>query len=99
MHRLPTHQPSKKFSQHREDTMINRIHYWKRVKHMMEMHDIKEKSIHFRKKLLDDRARTNYQNEYDQIRGALAHTVIPAHTKATIERRQAELVKLGAKIA
>ena len=91
--------PTQKFSQHREDAIRNRIHYWKRVKHMMEMHDIKEKSIHFRKKMLEDQARTNYQNEYDQIRGALAHSMLNMQSRHTLQRRENELKGLGAKIA
>jgi len=63
---------------------------------MMEMHELKEKSNHFRRKLLEDRVRANYQNEYDRIRGALAHTVVPIQTKRTIERRMDELQNLGA---
>ena len=90
---------SQKFSQHREDAIWNRIHYWKRVKHMMEMHDIKEKSIHFRKKMLEDQARANYQNEYDQIRGALAHSMLNIQSRHTLQRRESELKTLGAKIA
>ena len=81
---------------HREDAIRNRIDYWHRVKHMMEMHEMKQKSIHFRKKLLEDRARVNYQHEYDKIRGALAHTVVPIQSQRTLERRMNELRSLGA---
>lgn len=81
---------------HKDGVFQNRLHYWRRVKHMMEMHELKEKSNHFRRKLLEDRVRANYQNEYDRIRGALAHTVVPIQTKRTIERRMDELQNLGA---
>ena len=90
---------SRRFSQHREDAIQNRIHYWKRVKHMMEMHETKEKSIHFRKKMLEDQSKTNYQNELDKIRGALAHSVLSMASKHILERREKELQTLGAKIA
>ena len=90
---------SKRFSQHREDAIQNRIHHWKRVKHMMEMHETKEKSIHFRKKMLEDQSKTNYQNELDKIRGALAHSVLSMASKHILERRENELKSLGAKIA
>jgi len=82
---------------HREDAMMNRIHYWKRVKHMMEMHELKQKSIHFRKQLLEDRAKVNYQHEYDMIRGKLAHTVVPIQTKRNIEQRMKDLESIGAR--
>ena len=81
---------------HREDAIRNRIQYWQRVKHMMEMHEMKQKSIHFRKKLLEDRTKVNYQHEYDKIRGALAHTVIPIQSRRNLERRMGELKSLGA---
>ena len=90
---------SRRFSQHREDAIQNRIHYWKRVKHMMEMHETKEKSIHFRKKMLEDQSKTNYQNELDKIRGALAHSVLSMASKHILERRENELKSLGATIA
>ena len=90
---------SKKFSQHREDAILNRIHYWKRVKHMMDMHETKEKNIHFRKKMLEDQSKTNYQNEFDKIRGALAHSMLSMQSRHTLQRREDELKSLGAKIA
>ena len=88
---------SKKISRNREDAIQNRIHYWKRVKHMMELHEIKDKSIHFRQKMLKDQIKTNYQNEFDKIRGALAHSLLSTHSKQTLERREKELQTLGAR--
>ena len=87
---------SKVHHSHREDVIRNRIHYWQRVKHLMEMHELKAKSIHFRKKLLEDRTKANYQHEYDKIRGALAHTVVPIQSRRNLERRMGELQSLGA---
>ena len=87
---------SKVHHSHREDVIRNRIHYWQRVKHLMEMHELKAKSIHFRKKLMEDRTKVNYQHEYDKIRGALAHTVVPIHSRRNLERRKGELESLGA---
>ena len=72
----------------------NRLQYWKRVKHLLEMNDLKEKSILFRKKLLDDAKKTNYTNEYNRIRGILAHSVVDQQTKQNIENRMNELSKL-----
>ena len=79
-----------------EHDIQNRPAYFKRVKHMLQAHELKAKSIQFRRKLLQDRKKAGYQNEYDRLRGAIAHTVVPAHTKAIIEKRKAELIKLGA---
>ena len=79
-----------------EHDIQNRPAYFKRIKHMLEAHELKVKSIHFRRKLLEDRKKAGYQNEYDRLRGAIAHTVVTNHTKAIIEKRKAELIKLGA---
>ena len=95
MVQLPVHRLSKKFSLNREDAIQNRIHYWKRVKHMMELHEIKDTSIHFREKMLKDQIKTNYQNEFDKIRGALAHSVLSAHSIETLRRKEKVLEKLG----
>ena len=77
-----------------EDVYRNRLGYWKRVKNMLEAHELKQKSILFRKKLLDDAVKTNYKNEYDRIRGVLAHSTVNAQTKQNIEQRVNELSKL-----
>ena len=50
--------------------------------------------------MLEDQTISNYQNEFEKIRGALAHNRgLTTHTKHTLERREAELKSLGAKIA
>ena len=62
----------RKKGRHLEDSIRNRFDYWKRVKQQMEMHETKQKSILFRKQILDDRVRANYQNEYEDY-GELLH--------------------------
>ena len=57
----------RKKGQHLEDSIRNRLDYWKRVKNTMEMRETKQKSILFRKQILDDRVRANYQNEYERL--------------------------------
>ena len=79
-----------------EHAIKNRPRYFKQIKDMLEAHELKAKSIHFRTKLLQDRRKASYQNEYDRLRGAAAHTVVSEQTKAVIENRQAQLIKLGA---
>ena len=79
-----------------ERDIRNRPAYFKRIKDMLEAHELKSKNIHFRNKLLRDRKRASYQNEYDRLRGAIAHTVVSQHTREVIEKRKAELIKFGA---
>ena len=87
----------KKHGRNLEDEMRNRLGYWKLVKKTMEAHETKAKSILFRKNLLDAQKRINYQNEYERLRGHLAHTVVPIQTRETLTKRIEDLVKLGAK--
>ena len=84
-----------KKGKHLEDSIRNRIDCWKRVKHTMEMHETKQKSILFRKQILDDRVRANYQNEYERLRGVIAHTVVPEQTRQRLINRVGQLQNLG----
>ena len=58
-----------------------------------------KKNINFREKMLEDQARVNYQNEYNQIKGALAHSVLSIESRHTLQWRENELKNMGAKIA
>ena len=75
------------------DVVRNSPHYFKMVKDMMERHELKAKSINFRMKLLQDRRKSMYQNEYDRIKGIIAHTVVPEQTKEVIQKRMKQLEK------
>ena len=86
----------RKKGRHLEDSVRNRFDYWKRVKNTMEMHETKQKSILFRKQILDDRVRANYQNEYERLRGVIAHTVVPEQTRQRLINRIGQLQNLGA---
>ena len=79
-----------------EHDIRNRPAYFKRVKDMLEAHELKAKSINFRRKLLQDRKKAGYQNEYDRLRGAIGHTVVSAQTVRNIRNRMRELETLGA---
>ena len=75
------------------DVVRNSPHYFKMVKDMMERHELKAKNINFRMKLLQDRRKSMYQNEYDRIKGIIAHTVVPEQTKEVIQKRMKQLEK------
>ena len=75
------------------DVVRNSPHYFKMVKDMMERHELKAKSINFRMKLLQDRRKSMYQNEYDRIKGILAHTVVPQQTRDTIKKKMEQIEK------
>ena len=75
------------------DLVKNSPHYFKLVKDMMERHELKAKSINFRMKLLQDRRKSMYQNEYDRIKGIIGHTVVPEQTKEIIQKRMKQIEK------
>ena len=75
------------------DIARNSPHYFKMVKEMMERHEMKAKSINFRMKLLQDRRKAMYQNEYDRIKGIIAHTIVPQQTKEIIQKRMKQIEK------
>ena len=79
-----------------EHDIQNRPAYFKRIKHMLQAHELKAKSIQFRTKLLQDRKKAGYQNEYDRLQGVINHSVVSNRTKANLEKRKVELIKLGA---
>ena len=62
----------------------------------MEMHEMRQKSILFRKNVLEQRAKANYQNEYERLRGVIAHTVVPEQTRQRLTARIGQLETLGA---
>ena len=59
----------------------------------MERRALRAKNIDFRMKLLQDRRKSMYQNEYDRIKCILAHTVVPEQTKDVIQRRMKQIEK------
>ena len=70
---------------HRKNTVYN--------KHDALLHEIgkhrehQAASIHFRKNLLESQKRSNYMNEYDRLRGALASGLVKEPSKKYIHER------------
>ena len=73
------------------------LHYAKNLKDTMEAHNTKTASIPFRKKLLDDQQKHNYQSEFEKVRGILAQSNLPFQTVQRLQQRKAHLKELGAK--
>ncbi len=72
------------------------LHYAKNLKDTMEAYNTKTASITFRKKLLDDQKKHNYQSEFEKVRGILALSNQPFQTVQRLKARKAELKALGA---
>jgi len=73
------------------------LHYAKNLKDTMEAHNTKTASIAFRKQLLDNQKKLNYQSEFEKVRGILAQSNQPFQTVQRLQARKAHLKELGAK--
>ena len=78
---------------HRNNTVYN--------KHDALLHEIgkhrerQAASINFRKTLLESQKRSNYMNEYDRLRGALASGLVKEPSKKYINERMGKLEELA----
>jgi hypothetical protein len=75
----------------------NNLAYYKQLRDLLDAHKTKAASIEFRKKVLDNQKKNNYQMEYDRIRNFLYSTNVTPQTKEIIDRRKKELESLGAR--
>ena len=60
----------------------------------VEARESKTKNNHMRRVWLERQTNLNYRNEYDRIRGELAHARLPFGNIQRLRRRQAELEQL-----
>ncbi len=57
-----------------------RLAYFKHMKDQLDARDTKIRSINLRKEWLQRQTANNYQLEYDRIRNAMSHSVVPNTT-------------------
>ena len=81
-----------------EKQLKKSLHYLKNLKEMMEAHETKAKSIHFRRKLLERQKVANYQNELDRLRGGLSQAELRGLTSGAFKSRIEKLEKLTEQI-
>jgi hypothetical protein len=83
-----------------QQSIKNNLNYYDLVQKQLDAHQTKVASIQIRKKMLERQKVNNYQNEYDRIRGLIAHNVVKQgdHSLDGLKRRASELKKLGAKV-
>ena len=84
---------------HKMQQLIERhgLHYAKNLKDTMEAHNTKTASITFRKMLLDNQKKHNYQSEFEKVRSILAQSNQPYQTVQRLQARKAQSKALGAK--
>ena len=75
------------------------IPLFENLKEMMEAHEIKAKSVHFRRKLLERQKVANYQNELDRLRGGLSQAELRGLTSNAFRSRIEKLEKLTTGVA
>ena len=78
-----------------EQAIGNQLNYYKRQRNIIKAHHTKASLISLRKDWLDRQTKTNYQNEYDRIRGILMNSVLPGVTKDSLDERVKTLQKMG----
>ena len=83
-------------NRHKKNDLLKNLHYFELVKDQMEKHELKAKSIQFRKNLLERQRVANYTNELDRVRGLLSRTVLHGQTRAGLDQRARHLRTLGA---
>ena len=70
-----------------DQAIENQLNYYKRQRNIIKAHHTKASLISLRKDWLDRQTKTNYQNEYDRIRGILNDSVQPGVTKDSLNKR------------
>ena len=74
----------------------NNLVYYKRIHDEIKARKTRSSLIHLRKKWLEKQRVSNYQNEYDRIRGILADSKTGDLTADKLKERSDMLEKMGA---
>ena len=81
---------------HKKNDILKNLRYFELVKDQMEKHELRAKSIQFRRNLLERQRVANYTNELDRVRGELSKSVLPGQTRLLLAQREKHLRTLGA---
>ena len=87
---------SKMPSTHIEKAFRNRMDYFKVLKNKLQVNTTKVGLISLRNKFLANQKLSNYQNEYDRIRGELSRNNLQGKTVEKLNAGKETLEKLGA---
>ena len=81
---------------HIEKQIAKHLHYY----HIqLDAHKTRAESITFRKHILEKSKMSNYENEYDRVRGIIANSIVGRNGSPTIDHikaREKELKNMGA---
>jgi hypothetical protein len=53
------------------------LSYYKVLEQQFKHRQVQDKSVDMRRRILKNQRISNYQNEYDKIKGILDHTIVP----------------------
>ena len=81
-----------------QTAITKQLAYYKRVQKEIDARKTKASLIMLRKQWIEKQNITNYQNEYDRIRGILNTSVTGALTNDILNERKVKLEKMGAKL-
>ena len=81
-----------------QTAITKQLAYYKRVQKEIDARKTKASLIMLRKQWIEKQNITNYQNEYDRIRGILNTSVTGALTNDILNDRKVKLEKIGAKL-
>ncbi len=82
------------------ESIQRHLSYYKTLQKQLDAHQTKASSVHLRKQWIERQKVSNYQNEYDRIRGIISQSVVKkgSNTNEGLEKRAKHLKGLGAKI-
>ena len=82
------------------ESIQRHLSYYKTLQQQLDAHQTKASSIRLRKQWIERQKVSNYQNEYDRIRGMIAQNVIKHgdNTNEALQKRAKHLKGLGAQI-
>jgi hypothetical protein len=75
----------------------NNLAYYKQLRQQLESHKTKHANIEFRKKVIDNQRKLNYQLEYDRLRNDMYNKTIIPTTIEALNRKRRELETLTAR--
>ena len=67
----------KRIKQNKHSKYAYPLAYYKRLEQQIKQHELRDKSLDMRRRILKNQRISNYQNEYDKIKGILDHTIVP----------------------
>ena len=87
----------KRIKQNKHSKYTYPLAYYKRLEQQIKHHELRDKSLDMRRRILKNQRLSNYQNEYDKIKGILDHTIVPTgHSLQYYKARIKYLEKMGA---